>query len=70
MRRSNCHACARVSDNCLAQSRSFVRPESRICLARNFHTELGRQKKAREKESSRLERNGLYPPGLRAADWV
>lgn len=70
MRRSNCHACARVSDNCLAQSRSFVRPESRICLARNFHTELGRQKKARRKESNRLKTNGLYPPGLRAADWV
>ena len=45
MRRSNCHACARVSENRLAQSRSFVRPESRFCLARNFHTELGRQKK-------------------------
>lgn len=44
MRRSNCHACARVSDNCLAQSRSFVRTESRICLARNFHTELEKQK--------------------------
>ena len=44
MRCSNCHACARVSDNCLAQSRSFVRPESLICLARNFHTELEKQK--------------------------
>lgn len=65
------HACARVSDNCLAQSRSFVRPESRICLAWNFHTELEKQKKkARRKESNRLKTNGLYPPGLRAADWV
>lgn len=44
MRRSNCRACARVSDNFLAQPRSFVRPESRICLARNFHTELEKPK--------------------------
>ena len=44
MRCSNCDACARVSDNCLAQCRSFVRPESRICLARNFYAELVRQK--------------------------
>ena len=44
MRCSNCDGCARVSDNCLAQCRSFVRPESRICLVRNFYTELERQK--------------------------
>lgn len=51
MRRSNCHACSRVSDNCLAQSRSFVRPESRICLARNFHTGLENQEKQGEKKA-------------------
>ena len=45
MRRSSCHACSRVSDNCLAQSHLFVRPESRICLAWNFHSELEKQKK-------------------------
>ena len=48
MRCSNCDACARVSDNCLAQCRSFVRPESRICLARNFYTELEKQKGGKE----------------------